>query len=143
MVMRDIGPGCQGVDVALDKWLGALMNGQTELLQNILADDFQLTCDPNIAGGRMNKAQFIEFDRHILECTVEVLSLTARRYNNTAVTQIFARVDERFDEKPVGATPDELSRLLGGRILAYASAWRPGENGEWRCFQHHLIGPVD
>jgi len=102
-----------------------------------------LTCDPNIAGGRMNKAQFIEFDRHILECTVEVLSLTARRYNNTAVTQIFARVDERFDEKPVGATPDELSRLLGGRILAYASAWRPGENGEWRCFQHHLIGPVD
>lgn len=141
--MRDIGPGCEGVEVALGAWLSALTSGAVELLQNILTDDFRLTCDPSIAGGRMNKAEFIEFDRHIRECTVEVLSFTARRYNDTAITQIFARVNERFEGDPVGATAAELNRIVGGRVLAYASAWRPGDNGEWRCFQHHLIGPVD
>jgi hypothetical protein len=142
--VHDIGPGCEGVDVALGKWLEALANGEAELLEDILADDFLLTCDPSIAGGRMNKAQFIEFDRHIRECTIEVLSLTARRYNDTAVTQVFARVDERFDDHPVGAAAEDLNQLVGGRrVLAYASAWRPGNAGEWRCFQHHLFGPVD
>ena len=90
-----------------------------------------------------DKAQFIEFDRHIRECTIDILSFTARRYNDTAVTQVFARVEERFEGDPVGTTATELSRIVGGRVLAYASAWRPGENGEWQCFQHHLIGPVD
>jgi hypothetical protein len=141
--MRDIGPGCEGVEVALGAWIRALRSGEIELLQNILTDDFRLTCDPSIAGGRMNKAEFIEFVRHIRECTVEILSFTARRYNDTAIAQIFARVSERFEGDPVGAKAAELNRIVGGRVLAYASAWRPCENGEWRCFQHHLIGPVD
>jgi len=141
--MLDIGAGCEGVEVALSAWLGALTGGQVHLLQEILTEDFRLTCDPSIAGGRMNKAQFIEFDRHIRECTIEVLSLTARRYNNTAVTQIFARVDERFEGEILGTSADAITRMVGGRILAYASAWRTVSDGEWRCFQHHLIGPVD
>jgi hypothetical protein len=140
--LLDIGPGCEGVEVALGAWLGALTDGQVDLLQEILTDDFRLTCDPSIAGGRMNKAQFIEFDRHIHECTIEVLSLTARRYNDTAITQIFARVDERFEGEIPGTTAAAIDRIVGGRILAYASAWRPGNDGAWHCFQHHLIGPV-
>ncbi len=141
--MRDIGPGCEGVDVALEKWIAALAKGEAHQLQEIFTEDFQLTCDPEIAGGRMNKAQFIEFDSHIRDCAVEVLSLTARRFNDTAVTQMFARVDERFEGDPVGTTAEHLAGIVGGRTLAYASAWRPAGNGDWLCFQHHLIGPVD
>ena len=54
--MRDIGPGCEGVDVALDTWINALAVGNAEILHEILTDDFLLSCDPTIAGGRMNKA---------------------------------------------------------------------------------------
>ena len=141
--MLDIGLGCEGVDVAVDKWLGALRTGRVEILEEVLTDDFLLTSGPNIAGGRMDKAQFIEFDRHIRDCTIEILSLTARRYNETAITQTFARVDERFEGDPLGTTAADLNDLVSGRVLAYASAWRPDESGQWRCFQHHLFGPVD
>lgn len=141
--MRDIGPGCEGVDVALEDWIGALAAGEAHRLQEILTEDFQLTCDPDVAGGRMNKAQFIEFDSHIRDCTIEFLSFTARRYNDTAITQIFAKVEERFEGDPVGTTAEDLSKIVGGRILAYASAWRTSGNGDWKCFQHHLFGPVD
>lgn len=141
--MLDLGPGCAGVELAIQSWLDALTIGKVEILQTILADDFRLTCDPSIAGGRMNKEQFIEFDRHIRESTIEVLSLTARRYNDTAIVQIFARVDERFDDGVPGAPVAELRRIVEGRVLGYASAWRYGANGQWRCFQHHLVGPVD
>lgn len=141
--MHDIGPGCEGVDLALAKWIGALAAGEAHRLEQILTEDFQLTCDPGIAGGRMNKAEFIAFDSHIRDCTVEILSFTARRCNDIAVTQIFALVDERFEGDPVGTTAEQLSSVVGGRTLAYASAWRLAGPGEWRCFQHHLFGPVD
>lgn len=142
--MRDIGPGCEGVDVALYKWIDALAAGDADVLNDILTDDFQLTCDPSIANGRMNKEQFIEFDRHISEAKIEILSFTARRCEDTAITQIFARVEEKFSSDPAGASAEQLGGIVGsGRTLAYATGWRPSANGEWLCFQHHLFGAVD
>ena len=142
--MRDMGSGCEGVDVALDQWISALSAGDVEILQEILTDDFRLSCDPAIAGGLMNKEQFIEFDRHISNAKIEILSLTARRCNDTAITQVFARVEEQFDGDPAGTTVDKVLDIVGtGRTLAYASGWRVGPDGKWCCFQHHLFGPVD
>lgn len=139
--MRDIGPGCEGVDTALDEWLAALTAGDMERLGKVLAEDFRLTCDPAIADGRMDKAQFLEFDSHVRDCSVDILSFTARRHNDTALTQIFAVVNERFEGE--GEQADQVNAMVGGHTLAYASAWRPTGAGGWQCFQHHLIGTVD
>jgi len=92
----------------------------------------------------MNKEQFIEFDRHIKDAKIEILSLTARRSNDTAITQLFARVEEQFVGDPAGTTADKVLEIVGsGRTLAYASSWRLEPDGKWRCSQHHLFGPVD
>lgn len=139
--MLDIGPGCEGVDAALGEWLAALTAGDMGRLGEVLAEDFRLTCDPAIANGRMDKAQFLEFDSHVRDCKVELLSFTARRHNDTALTQIFAKVDERFEGE--GDEAEQINAIVGGRTLAYASAWRPNGAGGWQCFQHHLVGPVD
>lgn len=142
--MRDLGPGCEGVDVALERWINAISVGDADQLYELLADDFQLTCDPSIAGGRMNKEEFIEFDRHIQAAKIEIVSLTARRMKHIAITQVFATVEESFSGDPAGTTADQLGGLVGsGRTLAYATGWRAEPDGSWRCFQHHLFGPVD
>jgi ketosteroid isomerase-like protein len=131
------------VDVALEQWITAIARGEVDCLDAILTDDFRLTCDPQIAGGLMDKTQFIAFDRHISKATIDILSLTARRYQDTVITQIFARVDEEFDGDPAGTSAEVLHGIVGGRTLAYASGWRPSIDGGWLCFQHHLFGPVD
>lgn len=142
--MRDIGIGCEGIEAAFENWIHALEVREFDRLNEILSDDFALTCDPQIAGGRMTKTEFIEFDRHMLECSVEILSLTARRHMDTAITQLFAKVQERFEGEPApGVDTEIINRMVGGRTLAYASAWRPSAKGGWKCFHHHLFGPID
>jgi hypothetical protein len=49
-----------------------------------------------------------------------------RTLGRAQITQIFARVNERFEGDPVGAKAAELNRIVRGRVLAYARAGNAG-----------------
>lgn len=142
--IMDIEPGCEAAAEAMLSWLDAVETGDFDRLENILDDRFRLTCDPAAAGGRFDKAQFIALDRHIVESRFDVLGLTARRCNDIVITQFFAKVDERLegDLGPGMPTAEQLGSYLNDSPLAYASMWRAGADGQWRCVQHHVFGSV-
>ncbi len=143
--MRDIGTGCEGVVKQLERWTGALMAGDFDVLEDVLAPDFQFTVDPKYAGGRMGKAQFIEMDRKIRNCSIELLDVTARKMGNIVTSLVFAEVSEEFAEDPGNGMPSaaEMAATMQGARLAYGSGWRRGAGGEWQCFSHHVFGFVE
>ena len=93
----DVAPGCEGAADAMISWLDAVETGDIDRLDGLFDDRMSITCDSMAAGGRFTKAQLIEFDRHIRECRVEVLRLTARKCEDAIITQVFAKVQERFE----------------------------------------------
>ena len=143
--MRDIQSGCEGVVEQLERWTGALMARDFDQLEEILTPDFQFTVDPKFAGGRMDKRQFIAFDRKIKNCSIELLSVTVRRMGNIATSLIFARVHEEFsgDLGPAMPSAQEMADLMSGACIAYGSGWRYSPGGSWQCFSHHIFGFVD
>ena len=143
--MRDIQAGCEGVVEQLERWTGALMAGDFDQLEEILAPDFQFTVDPKFGGGRMNKARFIELDRKIKNCSIRLLGVTVRSMGNIATSLIFAEVHEQFagDLGPGMPTADEMAATMNGARIAYGSGWRRNVSGRWQCFSHHIFGFID
>lgn len=144
--MRDIEEGCEPVVAQLERWTGALMAGEFDVLEDVLADDFQFTVEPQFNGGRMGKEQFIAFDRLIKSCSIDLLDITARRMGENMITSlVLAEVNEEFsgDLGPDMPSAAEMNAIMTNAKLAYGSGWRKGTSGEWRCFSHHIFGFVD
>ena len=144
--MRDIEPGCEVVVQQLERWTNALMAKDFDVLEDVLAPDFQFTVDPKFAGGRMGKAKFIEFDRKIKECSINLLSITARKMGEHMMTSlVLAEVTEEFegDLGPDMPPAAEMKEVMTGARMAYGSGWKKGATGEWQCFSHHIFGFVE
>jgi ketosteroid isomerase-like protein len=140
--MHDIQEGCEPVLEQLKRWTGALMTRDFDVLEDVLAPDFQFTVDPVFAGGRMNKARFIELDRKIKNCSIDLLQVTARKMGDIITSLAFAQVSEEFegDLGPDMPSASEMASMMEGAKLAYGSAWRRGADGQWRCISHHIFG---
>jgi ketosteroid isomerase-like protein len=143
--MKDIQPGYEGVVEQLERWTGALMAGDFDQLEHILSDDFQFTVDPKFAGGRMNKARFIELDRKIKNCSIRFLGITVRGMGTMATSLAFAEVEEEFsgDLGPGMPTAAEMATTMKGAQIAYGSGWRRGADGQWQCVSHHIFGFIN
>lgn len=143
--MEDIQPGCEGAIAQLKRWVNGLMTGDFDVLEEVLAPDFQFTVEQRFAGGRMNKAQFIAFDRKIKSCEITLLGITARKMGNLVTSLVFAEVTEEFqgDLGPDMPPAEEMAAVMQGARMAYGSGWRMGENGQWQCFSHHIFGFIE
>ncbi|MEP7244140.1 MAG: DUF4440 domain-containing protein [Gammaproteobacteria bacterium] len=143
--MRDIQEGCEGVVEQLERWTNALMAGDVDQLEDILAPEFQFTVDPKFAGGRMDKARFIELDRKIKSCSIRFLGITVRQLGDIATSLAFAEVHEEFsgDLGPGMPSPEEMAATMNGARLAYGSGWRRNASGQWQCISHHIFGFIN
>lgn len=143
--MEDIQEGCEGVAQQLKRWTDALMAGDFEVLDEVLAPDFQFTVDPKYGGGRMDKARFIEFDRKIKSCSIKFLGITARRMGGMVTSLAFAEISEEFSGDLGSDMPSaaEMKQTMTNARLAYGSGWRMGANGQWQCFSHHIFGFIE
>jgi ketosteroid isomerase-like protein len=104
-------------------WAAALTNHQADWFERHIANDFILTAHP-FPQLRFGKRKFIEVDMQIQNTTIKFLDIRAHAAGDILVSQAA-----------------EINKLLSGRVLAYASAWRRAGD-IWQCFDHHLIGPV-
>jgi ketosteroid isomerase-like protein len=140
----DIEDDCEPAVHALKSWIDAIETGDIDRLENLLSEDFVATCDPMIGGGRIHKAQFIAYDRHIRESKIDIVKLVARRHGNTIITLLFANIMEQFEGDLGSSMPTsaELSSFLAQSPVAYSSAWSLEADSQWRCVQHHIFGPV-
>jgi hypothetical protein len=143
--MRDIQEGCEEVVRQLERWTNALMAGEFDVLEEVLAPDFQFTVDPQFAGGRLDKQRFIALDRKIKSCSIRFLGITARRMGDMVTSLVFAEVHEEFagDLGPGMPSAEEMATLMNGARLAYGSGWRRNASGQWQCFSHHVFGFID
>ncbi len=140
--MRDVPEDCEGAYAQLYRWTNGLMAKDFDVLEDVLAQDFQFTVEPRFAGGRMNKAEFIEMDRKIESCTIKLLDVTMRRRQSMVTSLIFAEVHETFsgDLGPGMPSQEEMSAEMKGARMGYGSGWRLDADGQWRCFSHHIFG---
>ena len=143
--MIDVEPGCEPVVKELRRWTDGLMAGEVDILEDILAPDFQFTTGPGMPGGLMDKPRFIEMDRKIRNCSIRFLAIVARRMDNVVSTLCHAQVEEDFvgDLGVDMPSASELSARMKSARLCYASVWRQGETGGWQCFSHHVLGHSD
>jgi hypothetical protein len=145
MSMEDIEAGCEGAVLAMKGWIDALARHDFGYLERVLAPDFQFTCPPEvIPGGRLQKAAFIEMDKNIHDSKIDFLKLTARRFESTVLTLVFAEVHEevRGDLGPNMPSAAAMTEMVNGHVFAYASAWRVDEHGQWVCFSHNVLATV-
>src|SRR5437868_185381 len=124
--MRDIEPGCEQAVKQTERWTQAPVDGRFDELELILAPDFQFTVDPRFGGGRMNKQQFIAFDRNIRSCSIDLQKVVARKMGPFVTMLILAEVSEEFAaELPAGMpSRQEMSETMQGAKLAYGSGWK-------------------
>ena len=144
--MRDIGPGCEAEVQQLERWTNALMAKDFDVLEDVLHPEFQFTVDPKYAGGRLRKAGFIAFDRKIKECSIDLLSVTARKMGDQMITTlVMAELTEEFegDLGPDMPSAAEMKDVMTGARMAYGSGWKKGDDGEWQCFSHHIFGFIE
>lgn len=133
----------QKISTLYHEWADALTKHKEEWFERHIAEDFTLTTHP-FFGMSLKKREFIEADMQIQNTKIKFLEIHAHAVGSIITSQAVAEVKEDFKADLGRGRPsaEEVSRLLSGKTLAYASAWRKaGES--WQCFDHHLIGPVD
>lgn len=140
--MRDIGEGCEEVERQLVRWTDALMTRDFDVLEDVLARDFEFTAGPGFPGGRIDRASFIAMDRKIKSCSIRFLGIVARRMEDIITSLSYAEVAEEFegDLGPDMPSAKELGDMMRGAHLGYGSSWRREPDGRWRCFSHHIFG---
>jgi ketosteroid isomerase-like protein len=123
-------------------WADALTHHKSDWFERHIANDFILTAHP-FPQLRFGKRKFIEVDMQIQNTRIKFIEIRAHAAGDILVSQAVAEVQEDFNADLGEGQPSaaEITKLLSGRVLAYASAWR--RTGDvWQCFDHHLIGPV-
>lgn len=141
--MELIEPGCEGAVAALKKWLAELQALKFDNIGQYLADDLVVTCDLAWNGGQMDKKTFIELERHIEFCEINIVKLNAMQMNEMVVISSFATVRDRFTGDLGARMPssEAITEALQGNMFGYASGWRETD-GRWQCFSHHIFGPT-
>ena len=124
-------------------WLKALADRKYDWFDRHLAEDYTMTAHPfeNIF---LRKKEFIEVDKLVSHAEISIVDVFAHRVGNIVVSNIITKiVKESFASDPGHNFPSaaKLGELFAGKTLAYSSAWRK-EDQIWKCFDHHMIGPV-
>jgi hypothetical protein len=125
-------------------WLKALEDRKFEWFDVHLAEDYTLTAHP-FENLFLRKKEFIEVDKRVSQAKVHIEEVFAHRAGSNVVSHLIARIEkEVFASDPGHNLPSavELGKLFTGKSVVYASAWRQ-TSGVWKCFDHHVIGPID
>ena len=140
--IRDIGDGCKPAVVQLERWISALRARDFDVLEDVLAPEFQFTVDPKFGGGRMDKATYVLFNRKIKSISIDLFHVTARKMGEIVTALAFGDVAEEFEgELPPGMpSASEMGRIINNARLEYGMGWRQSEDGNWRCVSHHVFG---
>jgi len=140
--IRDIELGCEPATAQFDRWIRALPAKDFDVLEEVLAREFQFTVEPKFGGGRMDKATYVSFNRKIKQFSIDLFHVTARRVGEIVTMLAFADVSEEFEgELPPGMpSAAEMGGIINNARLAYGLGWRQSEDGEWRCVSHHVFG---
>lgn len=140
--VRDIEDGCEPMMAQFDRWIRALPAKDFDVLEEVLAPNFQFTVEPKFGGGRMDKATYIQLNRSIKSFSIDLFHVTARKMGDIVTALAFGDVTEEFEgELPAGMpTAGEMGSVINDARLAYGMGWRQGEDGEWRCVSHHVFG---
>lgn len=141
-VIRDVGDGCEPAMMQFDRWIRALSVKDFDVLEDVLAPEFQFTVEPKFGGGRMDKTTYILFNRKIKEFSINLFHVTARRVGELVTALAFGDVSEEFEgELPPGMpSAGEMGHIINNARLAYGMGWRQGKDGTWRCVSHHIFG---
>jgi hypothetical protein len=141
-LVRDIGEGCEPAMAQLDRWIRALHEKDFDVLEDVLAPEFQFTVEPKFGGGRMEKATYVQFNRKIKSFSLDLFHVTARKMGEIVTALAFGDVSEEFEgELPPGMpSAGEMGGIINNARLAYGMGWRQSEDGEWRCVSHHVFG---
>jgi ketosteroid isomerase-like protein len=125
-----------------NEWADALTSHRAEWFERHIADDFALTAHP-FSKLRLDKKEFIAVDMQIENTQIKFLDIKATSAGEILISQAVAEVKEDFKADLGAGMPSaaEVTNLLSGKVLAYASAWRKKAD-VWQCFDHHMIGPV-
>jgi ketosteroid isomerase-like protein len=123
-------------------WAQALAKHDAAWFEQHIATDFTLSAHP-FPQVRFDKRKFIEVDMQIENTTITFLDIRAHAAGDILVSQATAEITEDFRADLGAGMPSaaEVTKLLSGQVLVYASAWR--KMGDvWQCFDHHMVGPV-
>jgi hypothetical protein len=124
------------------EWADALANHREDWFQRHISDDFALTAHP-FSQLRLNKKEFIAVDMKAENTQIKFLDIKATSAGEILISQAVAEVKEDFKADLGAGMPSaaEVTNMLSGKVLAYASAWRKNAD-VWQCFDHHMFGPV-
>jgi len=127
------------------EWIAALQQRNYQWFEDHVAEDFSCSAH-HFPGLAMNKAQFLEGEKKIETLRAETLRVHAQTVGNITVTTWIARIDEELLSSslqvPGFPSPQELADLVRGKTMVYLDSWRY-EDGMWRFFHHHVVGPAD
>jgi hypothetical protein len=124
-------------------WLKALAARHYDWFERHLAEDYTMTAHP-LGNIFLRKQEFIEVDKLVTQAEMNIVDLFVHRIGNIVVSNISVQVvKETFSSDPGSNFPtaEKLGELFSGKTIAYSSAWR-NENGIWKCFDHHMVGPI-
>lgn len=137
-------PLSREVRSVFDQWIECIKNRDFGWMEENFESDFLLTAHP-FPALVANREQFIEIDKKIDHIDVEFTNIWARQVGSIVLSQATLAVGQ---EKMTGDLGEglpaggEISEMLNGRTIIYASAWRRID-GRLKCFDHHIVGPVD
>lgn len=125
-----------------NQWAAALRDHRYEWFETHLAEDFLFSAHP-FPELRLRKREFIEVDKKIDKAEIEFISIRAELAGTVIMSRTIADVKEEFgaDLGPGMPTAAAVTLALSGKRMAYTSAWRM-EGAVWRCFDHHMVGPI-
>ena len=131
------------------EWIAALQQRRYEWFEEHIAQDFSASTHP-YPGVTLNKSQFIEGEKKIESVKGRTLEVHVHSIEGITVTVWFAFLEEeKLSESesfkifgPQFPSAEALNDLVRNKTMAYADSWR-NENGVWRCFNHHMIGPAN
>jgi len=124
-------------------WADSLSQHDLTWLTEHLADDFLFTSFL-IPGPAIRKTQFLEIAAQLADVRLDFRGVWAEIAGPIIMSHADLDVEERFlaDLGPAMPRPEELTQMVSGRRLIYASAWRP-QRGRWQCFSHHQVTYAD
>jgi len=126
------------------RWAKMLMTGTFAEMQELLADDFRMT-SYIVMGPALDKQRFLEVGQQVEKAELTFRTIWAKAVGSIIVSRVTLDVREEFkaDLGPGMPSSAEVTRMLSGHRLAYASAWRRSASGAWQCLHHHMFGTVD
>jgi hypothetical protein len=136
--------GCEEAIAAMRGWIAAIGRHDIEYLKNILSEDYQYNCSPEIyAQGRMDKTTYIQMNEQMDGTDVLVRDIVARRYGDVVAMLLLVEIHERLGvhQSSIAEETARACEAVNGKTLTYASAWRNSGQG-WVCFSHSALGAI-